>query len=154
MMEKEMSLTELCGVYASRIRAGDFDIEKIKRIAGEQWDNEADSGKIRWLTNVKITGSEKIHPMWWQVSFQAEWDGPGGEMFGSGNFFLVDYVAAVMDSPDINTAAEHLGEIADNFGSEPWPLMLMRDEASPHYAECLEMNETISDDLRVWLAMR
>jgi hypothetical protein len=32
--------------------------------------------------------------------------------------------------------------------------MLMRDEVSPHYAECLEMNETISDDLRVWLAMR
>jgi hypothetical protein len=162
MMEKDMSLTELCEVYASRIRAGEFDKEKITRIAERQWDNESASdnkdvdlfGRIRWLTNVRIVGSDKVHPLWWQIAFQAEWDGPMGDKFESGSFFLVNYVAAVMDSPDINTAAEHMSEISENFGNEPWPLMMIRDEVSPHYAECLEMNDKASEDLRVWLAMR
>lgn len=162
MIEKEMSLTELCELYASRIRDGEFDKGKIKRIAERQWDNESSSeksdvdplGRIVWLTNVRVTGSEKIHPLWWQISFQAEWDGPMGDKFGTGTFFLVNYVASAMESPDINTAMEHISEISDHFGSEPWPLMMLRDEVSPHYAECLEMNDTASEDLRVWLAMR
>jgi hypothetical protein len=162
MTESEMSLTELCELYASRVKAGELNKDKIKQIAEKQWDNESTSenkdvdlfGRIMWLTNVRIIGSEKIHPLWWQISFQAEWDGPMGDKFGSGSFFLVDYVAAIMENPDVNTAADHLEEISDNFGGEPWPLMMIRDEVTPHYVECLEMNDTTSEDLKVWLAMR
>jgi hypothetical protein len=158
-LEKDMDLRELCELYADRIRSGDYDKNAIVKIATNQWDSASELeenllGRIRWLTNIRITGSDKIDPRWWQIAFQAEWDGPLGDKFESGSFFLINYIAAKIDSPDINTAIGHLEEISEAFSNEPWPLMLVRDEYAPHYVECLGMNETTSEDLKVWLAVR